>query len=160
MRVADFAKSFRETRLSTLRPATEFFNHRQISRPADMNQATERISYNTRHFAGNYIIVVIILAIYAVLTNLWLLFAIAFLFGGFTAINKFAPEPTQVGDYVITQKGLYITLFCIGLPALWIAAPISTFFWLVGASLFLILFHAALIEPGVESEYANPQESV
>lgn len=29
-----------ETRLSALRPVTEFFDHHRISRPADMNQAT------------------------------------------------------------------------------------------------------------------------
>ena len=38
--------------------------------------------------------------------------------------------------------------------------PISTFFWIVGASVFLILFHACLIEPGVESEYATVQDQV
>lgn len=94
------------------------------------------------------------------ITNLLLLIAIGFLFGGFTAINRFAPEPTQVGDYIITQKGLYIGLFVIGIPLLWIAAPLSTLFWIIGASLFLILLHASLLEPGVESEYANVQDAV
>jgi len=159
-KVTDVMKHFRETRLSNLRPITEFFNARQISRPADMNQATERISYNTRYFAGNYGIIIAILAVYAMITNLLLLIAIGFLFGGFTAINRFAPEPTQVGDYIITQKGLYIGLFVIGIPLLWIAAPLSTLFWIIGASLFLILLHASLLEPGVESEYANVQDAV
>jgi len=34
---------------------------------------------------------------------------------------------------------------------LWFAAPLSTFFWLVGSSMVLILGHASLMEPGVES---------
>jgi hypothetical protein len=66
----------------------------------------------------------------------------------------------QVGDHVVTQKSLYIALFVIGLPLLWWAAPFATFFWLVGSSVFLILFHAALLEPGVESEYTSVQDSV
>jgi len=159
-RANEIVKNFRETRLNTLRPASEFFNPRQLSRPTDSNQVIERITYNTRYFAGNYIIVVGILALYAILTNYWLLIAIAFLVGGFAAINRLAPEPRQVGDYIITQKGLYIGLLVIGIPLLWISAPIWTFFWIVGASVVLILFHACLIEPGVESEYAAVQDQV
>jgi hypothetical protein len=142
------------------RPPQEFFNVQQVSRPADTNQAISRISYNTRYYSGNYSILVAILAVYALLTNWVLIIAVLFLFGGFSAINKWAPEPTQVGDYVITQKGLYIGLFVIGLPLLWLASPVSTFFWLVGSSSFMILAHASLMEPGVESEYATVQDTV
>lgn len=44
------------------------------------------------------------------MTNPLLLIALGFLTGGFIAINKFAPEPTQVGEHVVTQKGLYTGL--------------------------------------------------
>lgn len=66
----------------------------------------------------------------------------------------------QVGEHVVTQKSLYIGLFVIGLPLLWFASPITTFFWLVFSSSFIILFHAALLEPGVESEYATVEGGV
>ena len=78
----------------------------------------------------------------------------------FSSYPSAAPEATQVGDRTITQKHLYTGLFVIGLPLLYIASPISTFFWLVGASGFLILSHACMLEPGVESEYATIQDSV
>ena len=61
----------------------------------------------------------------------------------------------QVGQHVVTQKSLYIGLFVIGLPLLWWSSLLGTFFWLVGASAFVILFHAAIMEPGIESEYAS-----
>lgn len=97
---------------------------------------------------------------------------------GFAAINRFIPEPVQFGETIITQKSLYTALFVIGLPILWFAgqylfhslvlvryadglrdttAPISTFFWLVGSSSVVILGHAAMLEPGVESEYGGVQ---
>ena len=112
------------------------------------------------------------------ITSPLLLISLGFLVGGFAAINRFgtcprlppcpfpltprctAPEPMQVGDHVITQKSLYTALFVIGLPLLWFSSPISTFFWLVGASSVLILGHATVIEPGIESEYATVQDSV
>jgi len=160
LRIAGALGTFREQRLSGLRPPTEFFDFHRLSRPADLNQATSRISYNTRYFSGNYGVVIMILAVYAVLSNPVLLIALGFLVGGFAAINKLAPEPMQFGDTVITQKSLYTGLFVIGLPLLWWASPLGTFFWLVGASLVLILGHATIMEPGVESEYAQVQESV
>ncbi|KAH7888510.1 prenylated rab acceptor PRA1 [Phlebopus sp. FC_14] len=160
MRVTDTVKAFRETRLSALRPPTEFFDFHRISRPADTNQAVSRITYNTRYFSGNYTLIVVVLAVYAIITSPLLLFSLAFLTGGFTVINKFAPDPLQVGDHVVTQKSLYTGLFVIGVPLLWLSSPFMTFFWLVGASSCLILGHACLMEPGIESEYANIQEAV
>ncbi|EEB95857.1 hypothetical protein MPER_05109, partial [Moniliophthora perniciosa FA553] len=109
---------------------------------------------------GNYVLIIGALAIYAVISNSLLLLAIVFLVGGFAVINKFAPEPVQMGEHTITQKHLYITLFVIGLPLLWLASPVMTFFWLVGASGVLILGHASLMEPGIESEYAQVQDTV
>jgi len=160
IRVTDTLKSFRETRLSALRPPSEFFDYQRISRPADLNQATSRITYNTKYFSGNYGLIVAVLAVYALITSPLLLISLGFLVGGFAAINRFAPEPMQVGDHVITQKSLYTALFVIGLPLLWWSSPISTFFWLVGASSVLILGHATVVEPGIESEYATVQDSV
>lgn len=60
----------------------------------------------------------------------------------------------------MTQKSLYTGLFVIGIPLLWFSSPLGTFFWLVGASSFLILGHASLMEPGIESEYASVGDAV
>ena len=69
-------------------------------------------------------------------------------------------DPMQVGDHVVTQKSLYTVLFVVGIPVLWLSSPLSTIFWIVGASGLLILGHASLMEPGIESEYAQVQEAV
>ena len=66
----------------------------------------------------------------------------------------------QVGEHVVTQKSLYTGLFVIGIPLLWFASPLSTIFWIVGASGILILGHACIMEPGIESEYATVSEAV
>ena len=42
----------------------------------------------------------------------------------------------------------------------WWAGPFTAFFWLIGASSLLILCHASLLEPGVESDYTTLQETV
>lgn len=76
---------------------------------------------------------------------------------GYIGINRFIPEPVQFGSTTIEPKHLYMVLLIVGIPILWIAAPIASFFWLVGSSSVLILSHAALVEPGVESEYGTVQ---
>ncbi len=89
------------------------------------------------------------------ITSPLLIVAVGFLVGGFAAINKFAPEPMQVGEHVVTQKTLYTVLFCVGIPLLWWASPFALALWLVGSSAFLVLFHAVFIEPPVSSEYSS-----
>ncbi|KDE03883.1 hypothetical protein, variant [Microbotryum lychnidis-dioicae p1A1 Lamole] len=155
-RLPDAIQQFRE-RLSMLRPPQEFFDISRVNRPADMGVASQRISYNTKHFSGNYIVLILLLAIYSLLTNPLLLIAIGFLAGGFIGITRFITEPVEIAGTVITPKTCYTALLIIGIPILWIAAPIATFFWLVGSSSVLILAHAAIMEPGVESEYGSVQ---
>lgn len=150
-------KNLRKERLSSLRPLGEFFDHQRISRPQDLNEATQRITYNTRHFSGNYACLIGILAVYGLLTSPLLLVAIAFLVGGFVAINKFAPEPMQVGEHVVTQKSLYTGLFVIGIPLLWIASPVALLFWLIGSSAVLCLGHAAFIGECIGSHCMGTQ---
>lgn len=75
---------------------------------------SQRISYNTRYFSGNYAVIIAALGVYALLTNLLLVVGLVFLVGGFAAINKFGTDPLQVGEHMITQKSLYIVLFVVG----------------------------------------------
>ncbi|MBW0482713.1 hypothetical protein O181_022428 [Austropuccinia psidii MF-1] len=157
--VPNYISSFREQRLSAIRPLSEFFDYQRISRPHDFNAATSRITYNTRHFSGNYAIIVAALAVYSLLTNPLLLISIGFLVGGFYCIQRFGPDPSAAAEgQIISQKSLYITLFVIGIPMLWIAAPIATAMWLVGSSAVTVLGHASFLEPSVESEYSTVQQ--
>jgi PRA1 family protein 1 len=64
-------------------------------------------------------------------------------------------DPLQFGDRTITQSSLYTGLLVIGIPLLFWASPLGTFFWLVGASSIIIFGHASIMEPGIESEYAQ-----
>lgn len=92
---------------------------------------------------------------FASLSDPLLLIALFILVGGFAAINRFAPEPMQVGNHLVTQKSLYAILVVVVLVLLWFAQPFALIFWLVGSSALLILGHAAFIEPPVSSEYAG-----
>ncbi|KAL7422909.1 Prenylated Rab acceptor 1 [Cryptotrichosporon argae] len=151
----DQLRTLKDTRLSALRHPAEFFDYQRVSRPKDAAEYMKRASYNVRYFSANYAVVIALLAVYSLLTNPLLLVALGFLIGGFLSINRFATEPIEFAGKTITPQNLYTGLFVIGIPLLWFAAPLSTFFWLVGSSGCVIGAHAGLLEPGVESEYAG-----
>jgi hypothetical protein len=44
--VQDYAKSLKDTRLSSLKHPAEFFNYRQLSRPKDTQEYLKRAGYN------------------------------------------------------------------------------------------------------------------
>ncbi|ODN82923.1 hypothetical protein L202_01171 [Cryptococcus amylolentus CBS 6039] len=148
----NYAQSLKSTQI---RHPGEFFDYQRVSRPKDTQEYLKRASYNVRYFSANYAIVISLLAVYSLITNPLLLISLGFLIGGFLAINRFVPEPIEFNGKTITPQNLYVGLFVIGIPLLWFAAPISTFFWLVGSSGCLVGAHAGLLEPGVESEYAG-----
>ncbi|CAG8535097.1 7537_t:CDS:2 [Racocetra fulgida] len=76
--------------------------------------------------------------------------------GNIRPLNEFfdrdrLSKPANMGvihDYVITQKHLYMGLFGVSIPLLWISSAGSTIFWIV------VLGHAAVLEPGVEGGFA------
>lgn len=44
--IQDYAKNLQNTRLSSLKHPTEFFNWRQVSKPKDTQEYLKRASYN------------------------------------------------------------------------------------------------------------------
>ncbi|KAF0521907.1 prenylated rab acceptor PRA1 [Gigaspora margarita] len=141
---------FKSERLGNIRPMSEFFDRSRISKPNGMGDVAQRLSYNLTYYQSNYIVIVI------GITNLWLVLTILFLLGGLNYIRKLPPnEPLVIFERSISQKQLYIGLFSVSIPLLWISSAGSTIFWIIGASATLVIGHAALLEPGVEGGFAS-----
>ncbi|KAF8904466.1 hypothetical protein CPB84DRAFT_1814459 [Gymnopilus junonius] len=156
LKVTTAFKSLKETRLSGLRPVTEFFDFQRISRPADMNQATSRISYNTRYFSASRIT--------------GFSFLLSSLLEALRLSTNSVRIPTNLravfffhSHVFYSARGnthLYTALFVIGIPMFLWAGPFGTFFGVLVGSAILVLSHASLLEPGVESDYASIQDTV
>lgn len=93
---------FKRENYSSLKPVGEFFDVQRVSRPQQIDEAIQRITWNTRHFAANYLAVIAVLSIYGLLTSPFLIVALVFMLGGFFLINRFAAEPMQVGEHTVT----------------------------------------------------------
>jgi len=152
---------FRTERLGNVRPFNEFFDKDRLSKPKGMGDIAQRFSYNLTHFQSNYIIIVLGLLIYCLITNFYLLLTIVFLMAGLNFIRKLpSDEPFVFHQYVLTQKQLYSGLIIISIPLLWISSAGSTIFWIVGASATLILGHAAFLESGIDSGFTSAADQV
>jgi len=140
-----------QNKLSSLRPPQEFFNIKNVSKPANFSDLQSRVSYNLGYYSSNYALIVGCLSIYTLLTNLLLLFVLVFVVAGFLGINKLAGQGlvTPFGSFNTTQ--LYTGLLCISVPLGFLASPISTLLWLIGASCMSVFSHASFMEKPIET---------
>lgn len=142
-----------KNRLGSLRSPQEFFNIKRVSKPQNLGETQSRIAFNLKHFSSNYGVVIGCLSVYTLLTNLLLLFVICFVVLGMLCIGRLEGQDlnTPFGSFKTTQ--LYTGLVCIALPLGFLASPISSMLWLIGASSVTVLGHAALMEKPIETVF-------
>ncbi|KAI9319167.1 PRA1 family protein-domain-containing protein [Dichotomocladium elegans] len=145
-------KKFRLEKLGNLRPLTEFFDKDRIRFTTSFGEISRRWNYNLQYFAVNYLLIVIGLSIYAVITNWWLLFTIVFIFGGFYLISRL-DGPLTLGNTSFSPSSLYGAYCGASLILLLFSGATGAVFWIIGAAAIVVLGHAALLEPGLEGEF-------
>ena len=126
---------------------------KKVSKPQNFGELQARVSYNLRHFSTNYGLIVGMLSIYTLLTNLLLLFVIVFVFAGLYGINKLEGQDLNLPFGVLKTSQLYTALLCVAIPLGFLASPISTLMWLIGASAVSVLGHASFIEKPIETVF-------
>ncbi|KAF2749958.1 prenylated rab acceptor 1 [Sporormia fimetaria CBS 119925] len=143
------------SRFANLRPISEFFDFKRLSKPANFSDCQSRVNYNLGYFSSNYAVIFVMLSVYSLLTNLMLLFVIVLVIGGMYGIGKLQGNDLEIGERRITTSNLYTTLLCIAVPLGFWASPISTVLWLIGASGVTILGHASFMDKPIESAFSE-----
>lgn len=148
-----FIKKFREERLSNLRPLGDFFDKNRISLTTNFGEITKRWSYNLQYFSANYLLIVLALSMYAIVTSWWLVFTVAFIFGGFYVISRL-DGPITIAGNVLSPSTLYSSYGVISLVLLLFSGATGVIFWIIGAAALVVLGHAAILEPGIEGDFS------
>jgi PRA1 family protein 1 len=143
------------TRFSNLKPVSEFLDLKRISKPANFGEVQSRMNYNLSYFSSNYIVVFLMLSIYSLLTNLTLLFVIVLVVGGMWGIGKLEGRDLDVGVFRATSSQLYTGLLIIAVPLGFIASPIRTVLWLIGATGVTILGHASFMDKPIDEAFSG-----
>ncbi|ODV86710.1 hypothetical protein CANARDRAFT_27126 [[Candida] arabinofermentans NRRL YB-2248] len=136
-----------------IRPPHEFFDVRRFSKPANFGEIQQRASYNLSYFQANYISIVLLLSVYALLTNFLLMFVLVFSIGGVYFISSLNGEDLETPFGKLTTSQLYTGLLIVSLPLGFLASPISTMIWLIGASSVSVGAHASLMEKPIETVF-------
>lgn len=142
-----------QTRVSKLKPPQEFFDIRRLSKPADFGEVQSRVGYNLGYYQANYILIVSALSIYALVTNLLLLFLIVFAVLGLLGISRLGGEDLVLPIGRFPPSQLYMGLGIVSLVLGILASPISTLMWLIGSLSVCVFTHAAFMEKPIETVF-------
>lgn len=142
-------------RFSNLRPISEFFDFKRLSKPSNFTEVQSRVNYNLSHFSSNYAVVFAMLSIYALLTNWVLLFDIILVVVGMFLIGLLDGRDLTIGSWRATSSQLYTGLLVVAVPLGIIASPFSTILWLVGASGVAILGHASFMDKPIDEAFSG-----
>ncbi|KPI46072.1 Prenylated Rab acceptor 1 [Cyphellophora attinorum] len=142
-------------RFANLKPISEFLDIKRLSKPHNFAEVQTRVNYNLAYFSSNYAVVFIMLSIYSLITNPWLLFDIIFVSFGMWFIGKMQGADLEIGTFKATTSQLYTGLLCIAVPIGFFASPFSTILWLIGASGVSILGHASFMDRPIENAFSE-----
>jgi len=142
-------------RFANLKPISEFFDLKRLSKPQDFGELQNRVNYNLSYFSSNYAVVFVMLSIYTLLTHLLLTFVIIFVVAGMFGIGKLQGRDLDVGFLRASPSQLYTGLFVIAVPlGLW-ASPIAAVLWLIGATGVSILGHASFMDKDIAASFSE-----
>lgn len=142
-------------RFSNLRPISEFFDFKRLSKPENFGEIQGRVNYNLTYFSSNYAVLFVMLSIYSLLTNLLLLFVIGLVVGGMWGIGRLQGRELELGFTRLNTSQMYTALICIAVPLGFLASPISAILWLIGASGVTILGHASFMDKPIENAFSE-----
>ncbi|KAF2198259.1 prenylated rab acceptor PRA1 [Delitschia confertaspora ATCC 74209] len=142
-------------RFANLKPISEFFDIKRVSKPANFGEVQSRLNYNLAYFSSNYLVVFIMLSVYGLLTNMWLLADIILVIGGTYGINKLDGNDLEIAGFRATTSQLWTGLLCIAVPLGFWASPLTFALWLIGASAVTILGHATFMDKPIESAFSE-----
>ncbi|KAL7927719.1 PRA1 family domain-containing protein [Trichoderma austrokoningii] len=142
-------------RFSNLRPISEFFDFKRLSKPANFGEVQSRVNYNLSHFSSNYAVVFVMLSLYALLTNWLLMFDIILVVFGMWFIGKLDGRDLEIGTFKATSSQLYTGLLVVSIPLGLIASPFSTLLWLIGASGTAIIGHASFMDKPIDEAFSG-----
>ena len=142
-------------RFANLRPISEFFDFKRLSKPNDFSDVQSRVNYNLGYFTSNYVVVSLMLALYSLLNNFALLFVIVFMTFGLFVIKKLNGRDLELGFTRLTTSQLYTGLFVIGIPIFIYSGPLTLMLWLIGANGVTILGHASFMDKPIDQAFSE-----
>jgi len=150
------AQEWVATRWQNMRPWMAFCNTNSFQVTATVPKLSKRVLRNIGYFQTNYMAVFIFLLVYCIVTSPLLLVAMFVSLGACYIISIRSDSPLRVLGKELTLTHQYALVGIGTFPLLWLAGAGSIVFWVLGASLFVIVLHASLFN--IEAVLDAPEE--
>jgi len=141
----------------SIRPWNTFIDQEKFSKPQTPQQISDRLQKNVKFFQSNYLVVVLILAGYCLITSPMLILALGAFFG-----VQFVLGGQQGAQYQqkffgkeLNHTQQSIISGCVSVPLFILAGATSAIFWVFGASVILVGGHGAFRDPEVDPDEAD-----
>lgn len=142
-----------QTRRDSVQPWAQFLNTAKFKSPKTVADVGQRVVKNVDKFQSNYLFVFMGLVVFCVLTSPLLLIAMAASLGACYIVNlKNAERPLTVMGKELAIAHQYAGIAVMSFPLFWLAGAGGAIFWLIGASVFVIMLHATLHDPSDPAE--------
>ncbi|XP_062499344.1 prenylated Rab acceptor protein 1-like [Corticium candelabrum] len=135
-------KQWLDAARSGTRPWRDFVAFSKLSKPNSLRDATRRLFVNVKRFRSNYLFVFVGLAVYCILTSPVLLFGLAFLLLAVWYIFRNDGKPITLAGREFGSKEQYTFVALISVPLFIVGGAGSAVFWIIGASIVVIMLHA------------------
>jgi hypothetical protein len=141
----------------SIRPWNSFIDQEKFSKPQTPAQISERLQKNVKFFQSNYLVVVLVLAGYCLITSPMLIIALAAFFGVQFVLggSQGAQYQQKLFGKELTSAQQSIISGCVSVPLFILAGATSAIFWVFGASVVLVGGHGAFRLPEVDPEEAD-----
>lgn len=145
-------KNYKEEKLRTLKPWSEFFDRSKFSTPGKM-EAFSRANKNLAYFSSNYVVVATVMSAYVLITNLMFLIAalISIGFYYYCRMKSTAGEPITIRGKELSTTQAYTGLVVFSVFMFFYTDGSSTVFWLLTCAVVSVLGHAVAREPVAET---------
>jgi len=143
--------SWKTERGKNLRKWGNFFDKSRFSIPKKSSQVLSRLKKNVKYFQTNYILIFLLLTLYCIITNPFFLFVIGICIGLYLYAFYWRSAPFKIGSHIVTDKEKAISVATITLILFYFASVGSTIFWLLGATISVILIHSLFYNPSDEA---------
>ncbi|XP_050728046.1 prenylated Rab acceptor protein 1-like [Eriocheir sinensis] len=140
-----------------VRPWMVFFNTQKFKAPPSVQRWSKRLAKNVDYFQSNYMFVFVVLILYCLITSPLLLLAVAASLGACYILSlRNAEKKIIVGGHEVSLAHQFAAVGVFSLPVFYIAGAGAVLFWVLGASLFIIMVHASLYN--IESLLGSDEE--
>jgi len=160
---APVAQNWFKARRQNLKPWLLFLQSSKFQVPTSLPSLTTRIMANINNFQSNYLCIFIILIFYCLLTSPLLFIALGGTLGACHLVSKRNSEKKLIllgHEMNLAQQ--YGLVALVSFPLFYLAGAGAAVFWVLGASVFLIVLHATFYngDLSVDESFGLPVHNI